>query len=72
MAWAVTGTAVSGGAADRAGLAAGDLIVTAAGRLIGGTDDLHRVLSALPAGQQVVLEVVRGQRLLEIPVVPTL
>ena len=63
---------VSGGAADRAGLLAGDLIVAAGGRLIGGADDLHRVLSALPAGQQVVLEVVRGHRLLEIAVVPTL
>jgi S1-C subfamily serine protease len=63
---------VRGGAAERAGLAPGDLIVTAAGRLIGGTDDLHRVLAALPAGEQVVLEVVRGGRLLEVPVVPTL
>ncbi len=63
---------VAGGPAERAGLAPGDLIVTAAGRLIGGTDDLHRVLAALPAGQEVVLEIVRGQQLLEMPVVPTL
>jgi S1-C subfamily serine protease len=63
---------VAGGAAAKAGLAPGDLIVTAAGRLIGGTDDLHRVLAALPAGQAVVLEIVRGPRLLEMPVMPTL
>ena len=62
---------IAGGAAAKAGLAAGDLIVAAAGRLIGGTDDLHRVLAALPAGQQVVLEVIRGERLLEIAVEPT-
>jgi len=61
---------VAGGAAARAGLAPGDLIVTAAGRLIGGADDLHRVLAALPAGQQVVLEVVRDERLREMAVVP--
>lgn len=63
---------VSGGAAAKAGLLPGDLIVTAAGRLIGGTDDLHRVLAALPAGQGVLLEVVRDERLREIAVVPLL
>jgi len=63
---------VAGGAADKAGLAAGDLIVSAAGRLLGGTDDLHRVLAALPPGQAVVLDIVRGRQLLEVPVVPTL
>ena len=62
---------VPGGAAAKAGLRTGDCIVTAAGRLIGSTDDLHRVLAALPAGKEVVLEVVRGQRLVELSVVPT-
>jgi S1-C subfamily serine protease len=63
---------VLGGAAAKAGVRTGDFIVTAAGRLIGGTDDLHRVLAALPAGKEVVLEVVRGERLVEVSVVPTL
>jgi S1-C subfamily serine protease len=63
---------VPGGAADQAGMRTGDFIVTAAGRLIGGTDDLHRVLAALPAGSEVTLEVVRANRLLELPVVPTM
>ncbi|HEX5105531.1 MAG TPA: trypsin-like peptidase domain-containing protein, partial [Pirellulaceae bacterium] len=61
---------IAGGAAAGAGLAEGDLIVAAAGRLIVGTDDLHRVLAALPAGQHVVLEVVRHARLLQIDVQP--
>jgi S1-C subfamily serine protease len=62
---------VPGGAAAKAGVRTGDFIVTAAGRLIGGTDDLHRVLAALPAGKEVVLDVVRGERLVEVSVVPT-
>jgi S1-C subfamily serine protease len=62
---------VPGGAAAKAGVRTGDFIVTAAGRLIGGTDDLHRVLAALPAGKEVVLEIVRGERLVEVSVVPT-
>src|SRR5205085_2450604 len=36
-----------GGAAAVAGLQAGDFIVSAGGRIIAGTDDLHRVLAAV-------------------------
>jgi S1-C subfamily serine protease len=60
-----------GGAAEKAGLASGDLIVGAAGRIISGTDDLHRVLAALPAASHVVLQIVRRERLLEITVEPS-
>ena len=59
-----------GGAAAVSGIQPGDLIVTAAGRIIAGTDDLHRVLAALPAGTPIVLQVVRGQQPLEITVQP--
>jgi S1-C subfamily serine protease len=62
---------ISSGAAARAGLKAGDLIVGAAGRIIGSTDELHRILAALPAEREVVLQVVRGKRLLEIGIRPT-
>lgn len=56
--------------AERAGLRAGDIIVSAAGRVIAGMDDLHRVLASIPHGQGVVLEVVREQRLVEVTVEP--
>jgi S1-C subfamily serine protease len=64
---------LSGSAAQQAGLIAGDLIVTAAGRVITGMDDLHRILSSIPAGSTthpVILEVIRDQQLLELHVIP--
>jgi S1-C subfamily serine protease len=60
----------AGGAAAAAGLGPGDLIVAAAGRIVSSTDDLHRVLAALPASSQVTIQVVRDQRLIEIGVQP--
>jgi S1-C subfamily serine protease len=61
-----------GAAAASAGLRAGDLIVSAAGRIIAGTDDLHRVLTSLPPGASFTLEIVRGRQRLELIVSPTL
>src|SRR6267142_2813254 len=61
---------LAGSPADAAGLAAGDWIVSAGGRIIGGADDLHRVLSGLKAEREVVLQIVRDDRLLEITVTP--
>ncbi len=58
------------GPANAAGLQSGDLIVSAAGRVITGMDDLHRILSSLPEGKSVILEVVREQRLQEVTVEP--
>lgn len=57
-------------AAAEAGLAAGDWIVSAGGRIVAGTDDLHRVLAGLKAEREVVLQVVRDDRLLEITITP--
>jgi S1-C subfamily serine protease len=64
-----------GGAAAAAGLQAGDLIVSAAGRTIASTDDLHRVLASLRASHTgpvaaVPLEIVRDERHVEVAVVP--
>jgi serine protease Do len=59
-----------GGAAQAAGLSPGDLIVTAAGRGVASTDDLHRVLSTIPADRPVPLEIVRDERRLELSVLP--
>jgi S1-C subfamily serine protease len=56
--------------ASFAGLAAGDWIVAAGGRIISGADDLHRVLAALKGEQQVELQVVRGERLMVVAATP--
>ena len=49
-----------GGAAARA----------AGGRIITGIDDLHRVLAGLKAEREIGLQIVRHERLLEIPLTP--
>jgi S1-C subfamily serine protease len=59
-----------GSPAASAGLAAGDTIVAAAGRIVSGADDLHRVLSTLKEERQVELQVVREGGLLDIVVTP--
>ncbi len=58
------------GPAAAASLQAGDWIVAAGGRITAGADDLHRVLAGLKAERDVVLQVVRGERLLELTVTP--
>jgi S1-C subfamily serine protease len=69
--WAVeTAAVVPGSPADRAGLRSGDLIVGLNGRIISGLDDLHRKLAGFPPQGQLVVAVVRGERLLELAVEP--
>jgi len=58
------------GPAATTGLAVGDWIVSAGGRLITGTDDLHRVLAGLKVEQEIALQIVRSGRLLDIAVTP--
>ena len=57
-----------GSPAQAAGLRAGDLLVAVNGRVITGVDDLHRMLSGFPTARQLLLSVVRGDRLIEVPV----
>lgn len=61
-----------GGPAAAAGVRAGDWIVAAGGRIIAGTDDLHRFLASLKSEREVTLQVVRKERLLELTVQPFL
>jgi S1-C subfamily serine protease len=56
--------------AAAAGLVAGDWIVAAGGRLIAGADDLHRVLATLRDERPLPLQIVRGERLIELEVTP--
>lgn len=57
-----------GSAAFRAGLQSGDWIVSAGGRLVTHTDDLHRILAVWPADKSVPIEVVRGEQRVELQV----
>jgi S1-C subfamily serine protease len=61
---------LANGPAAAAGIEAGDWIVSAGGRITAGGDDLHRVLAALKSEREVVLQIVRDERLLELAVTP--
>jgi S1-C subfamily serine protease len=54
--------------ADRAGLARGDLIVSADGTPVDGLDALHRVLDSAQAGEPLTLGLLRGADELELTV----
>jgi S1-C subfamily serine protease len=60
---------LEGGAAARAGVEAGDLIVRFDGQWIGGVDDLHRLLIDSRIGAAAALELVRRGRRLTLDVV---
>jgi S1-C subfamily serine protease len=59
-----------GGAADRAGLQPGDLIVEINDRIVSSVDDMHRLLSRVVAGEAISLSVVRRGRRLDVEVKP--
>lgn len=52
-----------GGAAERSGLLAGDVIVSFAGQRVNGASDLTAVVRAQPAGAKVEVEALRGETL---------
>ncbi|HTQ04613.1 MAG TPA: trypsin-like peptidase domain-containing protein [Polyangiaceae bacterium] len=60
---------VSGEAADRAGVRAGDLLLRANGEPVGSVDDMVRKL-VLSGGAPLSLELVRGRQSLELDVLP--
>ena len=59
-----------GGPAESAGLRAGDLLVAVNGRVITDVDDLHRMLSGFPVSRQLLLSLLREDRLVEVPIEP--
>jgi S1-C subfamily serine protease len=63
--------AVNGGAAERAGVRDGDLIVGFNGAVVERTDDLHRLLTGELIEVPITLKVIRGIELLELTVLPT-
>ncbi|HZZ72496.1 MAG TPA: trypsin-like peptidase domain-containing protein [Pirellulales bacterium] len=58
------------GAADEAGLQAGDLIVAVNGRVVTGVDDLHRILAGLPPDRGLTASVLRAGEALELLIQP--
>lgn len=63
-------TVQAGGAADRAGLREGDLIVALDGRPVAGIDDLHRHLTEDRIGRQTPISIVRGGEQQSLRIVP--
>jgi S1-C subfamily serine protease len=59
-----------GSPAERAGLAAGDVIVSLNGHPVAGIDDLHRLLGADVVGVKVPITVVRGAEKRDLEIVP--
>jgi S1-C subfamily serine protease len=60
-----------GGAARVAGLMPGDLLLAVNGRIVTDVDDLHQILSGFRSSPQFTLSVLRGTRLLELPIEPS-
>ena len=58
------------GAAARAGLRAGDLLLAADGAELAGVDALHRLLTAERIGRSLELRLLRGREVLTLAVVP--
>ena len=56
--------------AQRAGLREGDILIALDGQPVAGVDDLHRVLSDIPAGTKAVLSVLRGTERLTLAIMP--
>jgi S1-C subfamily serine protease len=63
-------TVESGSAADRAGLRAGDVVLSLDGKAITGADDLIRALTGETIGRSVAFDVLRGTERLTISLVP--
>ena len=56
--------------AERAGLREGDVIIALGGKSVAGVDDLHRLLSDLPAGVRTEVRILRRTEKLAVTLVP--
>ena len=54
-----------GGAAEKAGLLAGDLMISLNGRVVTSVDDVHRLLSGFQSAQSLSISLVRDGKILE-------
>lgn len=60
----------SRGPSAQSGLRVGDLVVTINGQSVTTVDDIHRILSEWPIGQEITLTIIRGQERLSLDVIP--
>jgi S1-C subfamily serine protease len=56
--------------AQRAGIREGDVIIGLGGKTVAGIDDLHRLLTDIPAGARIELVVLRRAEKLSVGIVP--
>ena len=63
-------SAESDSPAQKAGIVAGDIIVSFAGQAVAGIDDLHRLLTDERVGARTPLVVIRGPEKIELSVIP--
>ncbi|MBV1700055.1 MAG: S1C family serine protease, partial [Hyphomicrobiales bacterium] len=66
----IVSTIETGGAADRAGLRTGDILLALDGVAMTGADDLVRALTGDKIGKNVAVEVLRGESRLSVALVP--
>jgi len=66
----MVGTVEPGGAAARAGIKVGDILLSLDGKIIAGADDLVRLLTGETIGKNVALDVLRGTERLTLTLVP--
>ena len=60
---------ITGGAAARSGLVAGDILLKLDEHILGGVDDLHRLLTLERAGMRSVLSILRGAHIESITII---
>ena len=53
-----------GGAADRAGLQPDDIVVSINGRIVTSVDDIHRLLNSIPRDHELLVSLIRTDRLI--------
>lgn len=61
---------IDGGAAAKAGVARGDILLKFDGRILAGVDDLHRLLTDERADKTVPLSVLRGPEIQALTIIP--
>jgi S1-C subfamily serine protease len=62
-------TLEKGGPAEKAGLREGDIVLALEGKPVGTVDDVHRLLTDVPAGSHIKLDVLRDNQRMQVDVV---
>ncbi len=62
-------TLEKGGPAEKAGIREGDILLGLEGQSVASVDDVHRLLTDVPAGSHIKLKMLRENELMEVEVV---